>query len=87
MSFLSKGSPIAILVYKGFFCLCVIIGAGASLSNVLLLSDAMYFAMVFPNLIGLYFLLPVVKKELAKFQRFAKRVDEGASLDEAEKAE
>ena len=87
VSFLSKGSPIAILVYKGFFCLCVIIGAGASLSNVLLLSDAMYFAMVFPNLIGLYFLLPVVKKELAKFQRFAKRVDEGASLDEAEKAE
>jgi len=87
VSFLTKGSQGAILVYKGFFCLCIVIGAGASLSNVLLLSDAMYFAMVFPNLIGLYFLLPVVKKELSKFQLFAKRVDEGMSLDEAEKAE
>lgn len=87
VSFLTSGNQGMILAYKIFFCLCVVIGAGASLANVLLLSDAMYFAMVFPNLIGLYFLLPVVKKELAKFQLFAKRVDEGMSLDEAEEAE
>jgi AGCS family alanine or glycine:cation symporter len=30
-------------------------------------SDAMIFAMVFPNMIGLYFLFPVVKKELNKY--------------------
>ena len=87
ISYLTKGNATAILVYKVFFCLCVVIGAGASLANVLKLSDAMYFAMVFPNLIGLYFLLPVVKKELAKFQRFSKRVDEGMTLDEAEQGE
>ncbi|MBK1834313.1 amino acid carrier protein [Roseibacillus ishigakijimensis] len=77
----------AVLVYKVVFCLCVVLGAGASLQNVLKLSDAMYFAMVAPNLIGLYFLLPIVKKELADFQDFAKRVDAGASLDEAEDAQ
>jgi AGCS family alanine or glycine:cation symporter len=30
-------------------------------------SDAMIFAMVFPNMIGLYFLFPVVKKELNRY--------------------
>lgn len=85
IDYLTGNNKIAVLVYKLIFCLCVVVGAGASLKNVLKLSDAMYFAMVVPNLIGLYFLLPVVKKELAEFQRFAKRVDEGATLDEAEK--
>ncbi|WP_411845119.1 alanine/glycine:cation symporter family protein [Roseibacillus persicicus] len=87
IDYLSGSNKIAILIYKIIFCICVVLGAGASLQNVLKLSDAMYFAMVMPNLIGLYFLLPVVKKELASFQDFAKRVDEGASLDEAEEAE
>ena len=30
-------------------------------------SDAMIFAMAFPNLLGCYFLLPVVKKELNEY--------------------
>ena len=87
IDYLTGNNKVAVLIYKVVFCLCVVLGAGASLQNVLKLSDAMYFAMVLPNLIGLYFLLPIVKKELAEFQRFAKRVDEGATLDEAEKAE
>ena len=87
IDYLTDNNKTAVRIYKVIFCLCVVLGAGASLQNVLKLSDAMYFAMVLPNLIGLYFLLPIVKKELAEFQRFAKRVDEGASLDEAEKAE
>ena len=33
-------------------------------SAVIDFSDAMIFAMAFPNLLGCYFLLPVVKKEL-----------------------
>ena len=82
--YLFGGNKMVILGYKLAFCMCVVLGAGASLKNVLMLSDAMYFAMVFPNLIGLYFLLPVVKRELKKFQMFAKHVDAGDSLDEAE---
>ena len=30
-------------------------------------SDAMIFAMAFPNLLGCYFLLPVVKRELDSY--------------------
>ena len=84
VQYLFGGSKPVILTYKFVFCVCVVLGAGASLKNVLLLSDAMYFAMVFPNLIGIYFLLPVVRRELKKFLLFAKHVDEGETLDAAE---
>lgn len=57
----------AILIYKLLFCGFVIVGSVASLGNVIRISDAMIFAMVIPNMVGLYFLLPVVKKELAIF--------------------
>jgi alanine or glycine:cation symporter, AGCS family len=85
LGFLVNNNPVALTLFKVFFCLCVIVGSAASLSNVLLLSDAMYFAMVLPNLIGLYFLLPVVKEELDRFLTFVKRVDGGESPEEADR--
>ncbi len=55
------------LTYKLLFCLFVIIGAAASMGSIWAFSDAMIFAMVFPNMIGLYFLFPVVKKQLNRY--------------------
>lgn len=69
--------PIAVLAYKLIFCVFVVIGAAASLGNVLRVSDALLFAMVIPNMIGLYILLPVIKKEFADFKAHAKSIDEG----------
>ena len=69
-----------ILAYQVFFCLCVIIGSSSSLNSILRLSDAMVFAMVLPNLIGLYILLPVVKKELDRYLAHVKAVDAGAEV-------
>ena len=66
---------IPVLAYKVLFCLLVVVGSSASLTNVLNLSDAMIFAMVIPNLIGLYFLLPVIKKEANSFLDHVKSVD------------
>ena len=67
-----KSKPV-ILIYKLIFCAMAIVGAAASLGNVLRISDAMVFGMVIPNLIGVYFLLPVVRKELNSFVEHAKR--------------
>ncbi|MBE9549064.1 MAG: alanine:cation symporter family protein [Proteobacteria bacterium] len=50
--------------YKLMFLVFVVIGSSMQLGAVINFSDAMIFAMAFPNIIGLYFLLPVVKKEL-----------------------
>jgi len=63
-------SSAADLVYKVLFCLFVVIGSAASLGSVIGFSDAMIFAMVFPNIIGLLILAPVVKEEVAKYLDF-----------------
>jgi len=53
--------------YKLLFCVFVVIGAAASLGSVIGFSDAMIFAMMVPNMIGLVILAPKVKGELAKY--------------------
>ncbi len=53
--------------YKVIFCLFVIIGGAISLGSVIDFSDAMIFAMLVPNMIGLFFLAPKVKEELKKY--------------------
>jgi AGCS family alanine or glycine:cation symporter len=55
------------LTYKVLFLIFVVIGAAASLQSVIDFSDAMIFAMVFPNMIGLFFLFPKVKEELTRY--------------------
>ena len=56
------------------FLLFVVVGASISLGAVIDFSDAMIFAMVFPNVIGLLFLAPVVRDELKKFMDKIKTV-------------
>jgi AGCS family alanine or glycine:cation symporter len=58
---------VADLTYKVLFLVFVVIGAAASMNSIWAFSDAMIFAMVFPNMIGLYFLFPVVKEQLNKY--------------------
>lgn len=53
--------------YKILFCLFVIVGAAASLGSVIGFSDAMIFAMMVPNMIGLILLAPRVKEELNSY--------------------
>jgi AGCS family alanine or glycine:cation symporter len=55
------------LTYKILFLLFIIIGSASSMSSIWAFSDAMIFAMIFPNMVGLFFLFPVVKKELTKY--------------------
>jgi AGCS family alanine or glycine:cation symporter len=55
------------LTFKIIFCVFVVIGSAASLQSVIDFSDAMIFAMVFPNMIGLFFLFPKVKEELTRY--------------------
>ena len=61
------------LTYKLLFLLFVIIGAASSMHSIWAFSDAMIFAMVFPNMIGLYFLFPIVKKQLNRYLEAIKK--------------
>lgn len=58
---------VADMTYKVLFLIFVVIGAAASMNSIWAFSDAMIFAMVFPNMIGLFFLFPIVKEQLNKY--------------------
>ena len=57
-------NEVSSLAYKVLFLIFIVIGAAANMESVWGFSDAMILAMVFPNMIGLMFLYPEVKKEL-----------------------
>jgi AGCS family alanine or glycine:cation symporter len=65
--FLFGRGKTADIVYKLLFCTFIVIGAAASMKSIWDFSDAMIFAMVFPNMVGLFFLFPVVKKQLNRY--------------------
>lgn len=70
------------LVYKILFLVFVVIGSSISLGAVIDFSDAMIFAMVVPNIIGVVILSPVINRELKKYLKAInvkhEALDEGA---------
>lgn len=70
------------VVYKVLFLGFLIIGAMASLDAVISFSDAMIFAMVFPNVIGLILLSPKARAELKKYLNAIKIGKMNAKVDE-----
>ena len=65
--FLFGKSKISDLIYKIIFLLFIVIGAAANMDAVWGFSDAMILALIFPNMIGLFFLFPKVKQELNNY--------------------
>ena len=60
-------------VYKLIFCLFTIIGSAATLNAVVDFSDAMIFAMMVPNMIGLFLLRHKVLAELKRYKTLIKK--------------
>ena len=60
----SKASEVA---FKALFCVFVFIGSILTLGPVIDFSDSMIFAMCFPNILGLYIMSPVIRKDLRSF--------------------
>ena len=56
------------LGFKCVFCLFVVVGASVNLGALIDLSDALVFVVAIPNLIGLYMLAPVVRRELERYR-------------------
>jgi len=66
-TYLFGESMITDIVYKVLFLLFVVAGSSMQLGSVIDFSDAMIFAMAFPNMLGIYFLMPVVRRELNEY--------------------
>ena len=54
------------LGFNAFFCAFVVVGASINLEALIDLSDALVFVVAIPNLIGLYLMAPIVRRELAR---------------------
>ena len=54
-------------VYKLLFCAFVALGCVVQLGPILDISDALVFLICVPNILGLYFLAPIVKKEMNSY--------------------
>ncbi len=67
-AYLMNESRVADVVCKAVFLGFVVIGAASSLDVIIGFSDAMIFAMSIPNLIGVYLLIRVVKRELTEYE-------------------
>ena len=59
------------VVFNLVFCASVALGAATQLKAILDFSDALIFAMALANILGLYMLAPVVRKE---YERYRSRV-------------
>jgi len=55
------------VIYKILFCLAIVVGASAELSNIMMFTDSMVLAMSVPNIIGLFMLAPEIKQDLKAY--------------------
>jgi AGCS family alanine or glycine:cation symporter len=55
-------------IYKLIFCFFVFLGCVVQLGPILDISDALVFLICVPNILGLYFLAPIVKRELNSYR-------------------
>lgn len=73
-TYLWGDTKVADVSYKLIFCTFTVIGASMSLGPVIDFSDAAMFLMAVPNLIGVYILAPVARREL---KHFVERIKSG----------
>ena len=55
------------VIFKVIFCVFIVIGSAANLGPVIDFSDAMLFSMAIVNIIALYLLMPIVKREVNSY--------------------
>ena len=61
-------------IYKLMFCVFVALGCVVQLGPILDISDALVFLICVPNILGLYFLAPIVKRDM---QSYFARIESG----------
>jgi AGCS family alanine or glycine:cation symporter len=66
-SYLFGNAKASVTVFRTLVCLFVVVGCVATFSKVVEFADAALFMCAFINILGLYLLMPVVKKEMKKY--------------------
>jgi AGCS family alanine or glycine:cation symporter len=85
-TYLFGKSMVSERIYQLVFCLFIVAGAVLTLGSVLSFADAVLFLLALVNIIGLYLLVPVVKRELKSYKE-KMRTGEVQKLDREEEEE
>ncbi|WP_309050323.1 alanine/glycine:cation symporter family protein [Streptomyces sp.] len=75
-------SRVSELTFKVLYTVFAVAGSLLTLQTLIDMADAVLFTLAVINIIGLYLLAPVVKRELNSFLAFVKRRDAGLDTDE-----
>ncbi|MGK5500099.1 alanine/glycine:cation symporter family protein [Streptomyces sp. URMC 125] len=73
--------------FNVLFCLVVVTGAVMSLGSLVEMADSFLFLAAVFNIIGLYFLAPVVRRELRRVLEYTRRRDAGETEEQIEATE
>ena len=65
--YLFGNDPVQSKIFLLIYCVFVLIGCTLDLGVIIDFSDAIVFCMALPNVLGLYFLAPVVKREVGTY--------------------
>ena len=68
MGYLFGDSKVAEIAYSVVFLLVIVLGSAGTVQSVTALADSLLFLMAIPNLIGLYLLAGVVRREILEFR-------------------
>ncbi|WP_267245989.1 alanine/glycine:cation symporter family protein [Streptomyces sp. PR69] len=86
-SYLFGRSKASELTFKVMYVVVVVLGALVSLDTLISMADSVLFMLAVINIIGLYLLAPIVKKELDKFLAYVASRRSGEAVEASETAE
>lgn len=67
VGFLTNQNIVIDKIYKILYCALAVVGTSATLSSVIDFTDAAFLSMAIPNILGLFLLAPIVKKDLKAY--------------------
>jgi alanine or glycine:cation symporter, AGCS family len=68
-SFLARESRAVLYGFKAFYLAMAVVGCTMPIASIVDLADSLIFIMSIPSLIGVYLLMPVVRRHLLDYQR------------------
>jgi AGCS family alanine or glycine:cation symporter len=73
-TYLFGETPQAEISFKVIYCLITIVGGAAQMDNIINFMDAALFAMAVPNIIGLYIMAPMLKRDVKAYLATIKNI-------------
>ena len=69
-TYLANEGRVGQMIFKLIFCCFIVLGSSIQLQALIDLSDALVFVVAIPNLLGLYLLAPLIRREINRYREY-----------------